>query len=111
MQDAAINSANSSLYGDGTGRGTGSTSVNNVGRYEYVKATNAVPGTGGSLTLQGTGAGNGLINTYTNADATATQGQRRFQGEARLLKQTYPVLGIVDSEVRHYSDCDLSCIA
>lgn len=79
MQDAAINSANSSLYGDGTGRGSGSTSVNNAGRYEYVKAANAVPGTGGSLTLQGTGAGNGLINTYTNADATATQGQRRFQ--------------------------------
>ncbi len=43
MQEAAINSTNSSSYGDGTGRETGSTSLNNAGRYEYVAALNAVP--------------------------------------------------------------------
>src|SRR5262249_21126243 len=81
MQDAAIDSSNTGAYGDG-GAGDparGWTSLNNSGLYEYVRATGAVPVGGGTLTLQGTGAGAGLINTYTNADATGTQGQRRFQ--------------------------------
>ena len=81
MQDAAINSANADTYGDGVagGNASGYTSLNNSGKYEYVRATGAVPVGGGTLTLQATGAGNGLLNTYTNANATATQGQRRFQ--------------------------------
>ena len=81
MQDAAIDSTNTDSYGDGTagGNASGSTSLNNSGKYEYVQATGAVPVGGGTLSLQATGAGNGLLNTYTNADATATQGQRRFQ--------------------------------
>ncbi|HYX20519.1 MAG TPA: isopeptide-forming domain-containing fimbrial protein, partial [Thermoanaerobaculia bacterium] len=81
MQDAAINSTNTDSYGDGAAGGSASgwTSPNNSGKYEYVKATGALPVAGGVLTIQGTGAGSGLLNTYTNADATATQGQRRFQ--------------------------------
>lgn len=71
MQDAAINSSNTSAYG--------STTSNNAGTYEYVVAQSNVTTTGGTLTIRGAGASNGLLNTYNNANATATQGQRRFQ--------------------------------
>ncbi|PNY79551.1 hypothetical protein CVO96_19185 [Deinococcus koreensis] len=77
MQDAAINSGNSLSYGSGTGTGRGSTTLNNAGRYEYVKATSDLAG--GSVTVQGQGTGGGLLNTYTYAAASTTQGQRRFQ--------------------------------
>jgi LPXTG-site transpeptidase (sortase) family protein len=79
MQDAAINSSNTGAYGDGSAGdpATGSTDLNNSGRYEYVVATGPV--SGGSVPIQGAGAGSGLIYSYTNADFTATQGQRRYQ--------------------------------
>ena len=73
------NSGNNSGYGAGTTTGNGSTNLNNSGRYEYATATNSVGAGGGSLTFRGTGAGNGLLNTYSNAAATPTQGQRRYQ--------------------------------
>ncbi len=79
MQDAEINSTNSDAYGDG-GVGdpaTGSTNLNNAGRYEYVVATGPVAA--GSLPIVGDGSGGGLVYTYTDAAATLTQGQRRFQ--------------------------------
>ncbi len=78
MQDAAINSDNTSSYGDGVSGvpGSGSTSLNNAGRYEYVVATGPA---GGTVSIRGTGTGNGLLYTYTNATASGTQGQRRFQ--------------------------------
>ena len=86
MQDAAVDSNNDERYGDGTGtaagttgNGSGSTNLNNAGRYEYVVATNAVTVAGGTLNFIGSGGGNGLIYSYTNAAATLTQGQRRFQ--------------------------------
>ncbi|MDQ2980450.1 MAG: isopeptide-forming domain-containing fimbrial protein, partial [Acidobacteriota bacterium] len=81
MQDAAIDSTNTGSYGDGVAGdpGSGYTAANSSGLYEYVKATNAVPAAGGSLTLQGTGTGSGLLNSYTNAAASGTQGQSRFQ--------------------------------
>src|SRR5262249_5086643 len=81
MQDAAINSTNTDAYGDGVagGNASGSTALNNSGKYEYARAQSALAVGGGTLTILGTGAGGGLINTYTNAAATATQGQRRFQ--------------------------------
>ncbi len=81
MQDATINPANNGRYGDGVNGdpGSGATAVNNSGRYEYVVATGAVGSGGGTLALRGAGAGNGLLNTYTDATASATQGQRRFQ--------------------------------
>lgn len=83
MQDGAFNSTNGVAYGDGsTGRGL--TSDGNAGLYEYVVATSAVSLAGGTVNIRGTGAGNGLLNTYTNAAASATvgagaQGVRRFQ--------------------------------
>jgi uncharacterized repeat protein (TIGR01451 family) len=76
MQDAAIDSTNTSSYGDGIAGdpATGSTALNASGLYEYAVATSAVPLGGGSLTI-----GSGLINMYTQAAPSATQGQRDFQ--------------------------------
>jgi uncharacterized repeat protein (TIGR01451 family) len=78
MQDAAINSSNSSNYGDGIS-GSGSTNLNNAGAYEYATATSAVPVSGGTLTVTAAGPGGGLLYTYTSAAASAAQGARRFQ--------------------------------
>jgi uncharacterized repeat protein (TIGR01451 family) len=77
MQDAAIDSTNTGAYGDGVAGdpATGWTALNSAGLYEYAVATSAVPLAGGALTVGGTG----LINTYTSAAATATQGRRDFQ--------------------------------
>jgi uncharacterized repeat protein (TIGR01451 family) len=76
MQDAAINSTNTGAYGDGVAGdpATGWTALNSAGLYEYAVATSAVPLAGGVLTVS-----SGLINTYTQAAPTATQGQRDFQ--------------------------------
>ena len=79
IQDAAINSANTSAYGANNGTGSGATAINNSGLYEYVTSTNAVGLGGGTVTIRGTGVGNGLLHAYTNAAATGTQGQRRYQ--------------------------------
>ncbi len=79
MQDAAINSNNSTAYGANNGSGAGATALNNTGHYEYVAATSALGTGGGTVSIRGTGAGNGLLFTYTNAAASGTQGQRRFQ--------------------------------
>jgi uncharacterized repeat protein (TIGR01451 family) len=78
MQDAAINSSNSSQYGDGVS-GSGSTNLNNSGVYEYATAGSGVPTTGGTLTVTAAGPGGGLLYTYTAAAASASQGARTFQ--------------------------------
>ena len=78
MQDAAINSTNTSSYGNGT-TGSGSTNFNNSGNYELVTATGPVPLAGGTVNFVGTGTGGGLLYSYTNAAASGTQGQRRYQ--------------------------------
>ncbi|MBD3750278.1 MAG: tandem-95 repeat protein [Sphingobacteriales bacterium] len=86
MQDADIDYSNTTKYGSGTTTsgpdglgGTGYTNLGNSGKFEYVVATSSVPLTGGTLTFRGAGAGGGCVNSYTNANATATQGQKRFQ--------------------------------
>src|SRR5260370_5627028 len=77
MQDAAIDSTNTGSYGDGVAGdpATGWTALIGAGLYDYAVAASAVPLAGGALTVGGTG----LINTYTSAAATATQGRRDFQ--------------------------------
>jgi uncharacterized repeat protein (TIGR01451 family) len=88
MQDAAINYTNTDAYGDGTagdGEARGATAQNSTGRYEYAVAASAV--VGGTLTVS-----HGLLNTYTNANATGTQGQRRFQ-VVRVPQYTTATLG------------------
>ena len=77
MQDAQANWTNTSSYGDGVAGdpGSGYTAANGTGRYEFVRASNAVGLGGGALTLT-----TGLVNAYTNAAYVAgAQGQRRFQ--------------------------------
>lgn len=78
MQDASINSSNSDSYGDGVsgGRASGATNINNAGLYEFVVATSNASGT---VSIRGVGSGNGLRYSYTNANATSSMGQRRFQ--------------------------------
>ena len=80
MQDATIDSSNTAAYGSGntSNDGRGQTSMGSSGLYEYIVATNAVSNSGGTLTFNGAGGG-GLINSYINANATSTRGQRRFQ--------------------------------
>jgi uncharacterized repeat protein (TIGR01451 family) len=78
MQDAAISSSNDGTYGDGS-TGSGWTSLNNAGVYEFATATSAVPTGGGTLTIAGAGPGGGLLFGYNAAAATGTQGQRTFQ--------------------------------
>ena len=78
MQDASINTSNSIAYGDGFS-GTGSTSLNHVGVYEYANATSAVPTSGGTLSVTAAGPAGGLLYTYTSAAANSTQGARIFQ--------------------------------
>jgi len=70
MQDADINSTNTSSYG-GSAPGTGYSSLNNAGVYEYV-VISSVAGSTFSLTSP-------LQNTYRTASATGTAGQRSFQ--------------------------------
>ena len=81
MQGAQINSTNTSSYGDGVpgDPASGSTSLGSSGQFEFVTATVAVPVTGGTLTFTGTGANGGLLNSYTSAAATATQGIQTYQ--------------------------------
>lgn len=80
MQGADIDATNTDSYGDGVAGGAGSgqlTSNLYAGRYEFVTVT-AVTGAG-SVTVRGQGAGGGLVNTYVNRAATATQGAARYQ--------------------------------
>ncbi len=81
MQDASINSTNTSAYGDGLpgDPGSGSTNLNSSGEFEFVTSTSAVPIGGGTLTFVGTGASAGLLNTYVSGVASATQGLQTFQ--------------------------------
>lgn len=99
MQDAAIDSSNDDRYGNGlgiaggtTGIGAGYTTANEAGRYEYVVATNSVGAGGGTLTFTAVGGGSGLVYSYTNASATASHGQRRFQ-VVRVPQYTTATLG------------------
>lgn len=82
MQDAAINSTNTSSYGDGAAGdpANGATALNNSGNFEFVTAARNVGVAGGVLIFKGSGAGGGLLNTYTSAAYVAgTQGQRTYQ--------------------------------
>jgi uncharacterized repeat protein (TIGR01451 family) len=82
MQGADINSTDGDSYGDGVaGGGASGTSVTSnftAGTYEYVTvaagSNTIAAGSGGIITLA-----TGLKNSYSNAVATATTGQRTYQ--------------------------------
>ncbi|HUA16584.1 MAG TPA: C25 family cysteine peptidase [Verrucomicrobiae bacterium] len=76
MQDASINTSNSVAYGNGY-TGSGFTTINNAGNYEFVKATGPV--SGGSVPITGAGSGGGLVFGYTAAADSATKGQSTYQ--------------------------------
>ena len=81
MQDADINPTNDINYGGNNGTGAGATTVN-AGKYEFVVARGAVGAAGcgaNTVGITGSGTNSGLLNSYTNANATATKGQMRFQ--------------------------------
>ncbi len=76
MQDASINTSNSVAYGNGS-TGTGFTSINNAGNYEFVAATG--PASGGSVPILGAGVGGGLVFGYNASAASATSGASTYQ--------------------------------
>ncbi len=76
MQDASINTGNSVAYGNGS-TGSGFTTINNAGNYEFVKATGPV--SGGSVPISGAGAGGGLVFGYTSAAASTSKGRSTYQ--------------------------------
>lgn len=81
MQDARINTTNGAAYGNGSTTdtfGAGYTNADQSGLFEYVRAASAVGTGGGTVTVSSEG-GTGLVNAYSNAAATDTRGQRRFQ--------------------------------
>jgi uncharacterized repeat protein (TIGR01451 family) len=78
MQDATINDSNTAAYGNGY-TGQGFTSLNSAGDYEFVTAQNAVPATGGSVTISGAGTGGGTVFAYHSSAWSATAGQSTYQ--------------------------------
>ncbi|HEX2769075.1 MAG TPA: hypothetical protein VHN12_07295, partial [Geobacteraceae bacterium] len=72
MQDADINSNNTSSYGAGGSTGSGYTLLNQAGVYEYVLATGPV--SGGYVPIS-----SNLVNSYHSRAATATNGQSTYQ--------------------------------
>lgn len=69
MQDGTFTYTNSSSYGSGG-------SISSAGLYEYVAVSNV---SGTTITIQGTGSGGGLINSYHEAAATSAHGQEVYQ--------------------------------
>ncbi|MDR3713475.1 MAG: T9SS type A sorting domain-containing protein [Puia sp.] len=75
MQGATFGVNNDSTYGANVAGGIGNGYITSVaGTMEYVVATNSVPTTGGTLTIQ-----NGLVNSYTNKAYTTSNGQYAYQ--------------------------------
>jgi uncharacterized repeat protein (TIGR01451 family) len=78
MQDASINDSNTVAYGNGF-TGQGFTALNSAGSYEFVTAQSAVPATGGTVTIAGSGLGGGTVFAYHSSAWSATAGQSTFQ--------------------------------
>ena len=76
MQDASINTGNTVVYGNGS-TGTGFTTINNAGNYEFVTATGPIAA--GSVPITGAGPSGGLVFAYTAAAAIATKGKSAYQ--------------------------------
>jgi uncharacterized repeat protein (TIGR01451 family) len=78
MQDASINTENTTKYGSGsdTNQGSGQTSMGSTGLYEYAIANSTVLAASGNATLT---LKRPLINSYISAAKTDNAGQKRFQ--------------------------------
>ena len=75
-QDANINTSNTLAYGDGsaTAPASGATALRRAGRFEFVRAANAVGAAGGTLSVASP-----VVYDYSNQAPTNTRGNRRFQ--------------------------------
>lgn len=71
MQDGTLNTSNNANYGAGNGTGQGTSSPGSAGLYEYVRADGV---SGNTVTFSPA-----LTNTYVNAAATTSAGQKRYQ--------------------------------
>ena len=76
MQDASINTTNGVAYGNGF-TGSGFTTINNAGNYEFVTATGPIAG--GLVPIKGAGPTNGLVFAYTATPASGTKGISTYQ--------------------------------
>ncbi|MEO0573968.1 MAG: hypothetical protein AAF004_00805 [Pseudomonadota bacterium] len=76
MQDANINRNNTSNYGDGAAGdpGSGTTNLRSSGRYEFARATGAVPLSGGTLTID-----QAVTTDFSTQAANGNRGQRTYQ--------------------------------
>lgn len=76
MQDARINTSDTGNYGDNQAGdpAQGYTNIRRAGRFEFARATSAVPMSGGTLTLS-----TPITYDYTSANPSANFGQRSFQ--------------------------------
>ncbi len=86
MQGATINSTDTSSYGNGNPgypaagwTGLGNSGVGAAGQYEFVTVSSVVTGNPETITIIGTGASGGLLNSYATVPASATQGAQTFQ--------------------------------
>ena len=76
MQDASINVSQSVAYGNGY-TGSGFTTINNAGNYEFVTATGPIAA--GHVPIKGAGPTNGLVFAYTAVAASGTKGISTYQ--------------------------------
>ena len=88
MQDADINTSNDSSYG-GSSSGSGYTSLNQAGLYEYVIASSF---SSSSVTIT-----SGLVNSYRSRAASGTNGQSTFQVIRVPQYSTATVIGEVSA--------------
>jgi uncharacterized repeat protein (TIGR01451 family) len=82
MQGATINSTNTSSYGDGApgNPASGSTSLGGSGEFEFVTVSSVTANANtDTLTIIGSGANGGLLNTYVSAADSNSQGAKTFQ--------------------------------
>jgi uncharacterized repeat protein (TIGR01451 family) len=79
MQDAECDYSNTDSYGDGVSGGdaSGYTSLNQSGKYEFVKALSSV--SSGTVSVMGAGINGGLLNSYNVSPSTITRGRSSAQ--------------------------------
>lgn len=80
MQDGAFDRTNDDGYGDNVGGGfaSGYTAIQLAGNFEFVRAGNNVPSTGGNLTVIGA-AGGGLVGAYRHTALSDTNARESWQ--------------------------------
>jgi fimbrial isopeptide formation D2 family protein len=102
MQDADIDYSDTAQYGSGSAsnNGSGSTSINQTGLYEFVVAQNNVDSAGGTIQIRGAATNGGLINGYRQEPADITSHGRRTYQVVRVpqyLSTNLTLTGVIRS--------------